>query len=224
MANLGQLKHERAEAALLALVGELEGMLIRPAQAFYDPRESRLLLDRVVAALARFGTSKARRAVVEHGLKNKAELGDTIARLSELAGQDLSGDPELVDRLLAALKANAPRKVLGILVHSNDQRARHIIEALSATPFTGRPSALDGARPAFPGLGRRQGGVERSRGSMRSPRVPGRCPETRSGSSRPFGLPGPGPEPGAAGRVGLADARRTIEARSDPKSRCGARG
>ena len=92
IANLGQLKHERAERTLVEMLQDLESILTGKAdQSPYDPREIRLLLDRVVAALARFGTPGARRAVVDHGLKKRTELGDSMARLSELAGRWADG-------------------------------------------------------------------------------------------------------------------------------------
>ncbi len=152
VANLGQLKHEKAESTLLTLLDELEKMLLNPGDSSYDPREVRLLLDRVVAALARLGTAKARHAVVDHGLKKKGALGDTVARLSELAGQDLSGDTEVVERLLAALKASSPHRVLGIVVHPNDLHAKHIIEALSTTPSAPVRQAFEGLARRFPNL------------------------------------------------------------------------
>jgi hypothetical protein len=189
VANLGQLKHERAEAALVSLLADLEEMLIKPAAAFYDPRESRLLLDRVVTALARSGTSTARRAVVDHGLKDQADLGDTTARLSELAGQDLSEDPELVERLLAALKSNAPRKVLGVLRRGNDQAARHVIEALSTTPSSSVRDALETLARNFPELpaGKAASGalssLDKAARTSESPY------DTRSGELELFGLP-----------------------------------
>jgi hypothetical protein len=189
VANLGQLKHERAESALVSLVETLEGMLIRPAKAAYDPRETRLLLDRVVAALARFGTARARRAVVDHGLKKKSELGDTMARLSELAGQDLSGDSELVERLLAALKSNAPRKVLGMVVHANDQNARHIVEALSTTPSPAVQEALENLARRFPELEIGKAASIALSSLEAAARVPDVADDTRSGELELFGLP-----------------------------------
>jgi hypothetical protein len=72
--------------------------------------------------------------VVEHGLKREARLGDTMARLSSLAGQDLSGDKEVVDRLLKALKSELPVKVLGFVVQKSSQNLKSLIEALSTTP------------------------------------------------------------------------------------------
>jgi hypothetical protein len=189
VANLGQLKHERSEATLLSLVGELEGMLLRPAQAFYDPRESRLLLDRVVAALARFGTSKTRKAVVDHGLKDKAGLGSTTMRLSELAGQDLSGEPQLVARLLAALKSNAPRRVLGVVLRGNALAAGHIIAALSTTPSLPVREALVALARGFPGLPAGKAASEALLGLDKVVPVSEALSETRSGEFELFGLP-----------------------------------
>ena len=189
VANLGQLKHERAEENLLSLLEGLEGLLIKPSKASpYDPRESRLLLDRVVAALARYGTPKTRSAVVDHGLKRKAELGDTTARLSELAGQDLSGDPELVERLLAALKANAPRRVLGMVLQGN-QNARHIIEALSTTPSPAARKAFEDLARSFPELdiGKAASGALSSLDA--AARTPEAAYDARSGQLDFFGLP-----------------------------------
>src|SRR5262249_43643670 len=90
------------------------------------------LLDRVSSALARFGTPGARRAVAEHGLKAKPELGDSMARLSELSGQDLSSDKDLVEKLLTSLKANTPFKLFG-LVLKKDRNLPSLVEALSGT-------------------------------------------------------------------------------------------
>ena len=152
IANLGQLKHEKAERTLIALLQDLETVLTNKSEESpYDPREIRLLLDRVVAALARFGTTGARRAVVEHGLKKKPELGDTMARMAELAGQDLSGDGESLDKLLAALKANAPFKLFGLVLHQNDQSLFHCIEALSTTPAPAVRTAFEDVARRFSG-------------------------------------------------------------------------
>lgn len=151
IANLGHLKHEKSERTLIGLLSDLETMLLKPGEAPYDPRELRLLLDRVVAALARFGTPSARRAVVEHGLKRKAELGDTMARLAELAGQDLSGDEESVQKLLEALKASAPFKLFGLVLHQNDESLYSCLEALSTTPAPAVRQAFEGIVRKFPG-------------------------------------------------------------------------
>ncbi len=189
VANLGQLKHERAESTLVSLLDDLETMLIKPTERNYDPREVRLLLDRVVAALARFGTSKARHAVVEHGLKKKAELGDAIARLSELAGQDLSGDPDLVDQLLAVLKTNSPHRVLGMVLHTNDQAARHIIEALSTTPSPAVRMGLENLARRFPELDIGKAASNALANLDGAAQIPDAPYDTRSGELELFGLP-----------------------------------
>jgi len=213
VANLGQLKHERAEVALLALLDDLEKMLLKPGDSTYDPREMRLILDRVVAALARFGSAKARRAVVAHGLKKKGELGDTIARLSELSGQDLSADPESVEHLLAALKANSPHKVLGMVLHSNDQNAKHLIEALSATPDPEVRRALEGLATRFPNLDVGKA-ASRALGSLDTgPQAPEAPYDTRSGELDLFGLPGlmqDLADSGLSGSVSLKDDKGGI--------------
>ncbi|HEX7253528.1 MAG TPA: DUF4388 domain-containing protein [Thermoanaerobaculia bacterium] len=131
IANLSQLKYDRSEKTLIGLLQDLETMLSKEGEG-YDPREARLLIDRVSSALARFGTPGARRAVAEHGLKAKPELGDTMARLSELSGQDLSTDKDLVEKLLSSLKANTPFKLFG-LVLKKDRNLPSLVEALSGT-------------------------------------------------------------------------------------------
>src|SRR6266545_2523338 len=189
VATLGQMKHERAESTLLTLLDDLEKMLLKPGDASYDRRETRLLLDRVVAALARFGTARARRAVVDHGLKKKGELGDTVARLSELAGQDLSGDAEVVERLLAALKASSPHKVLGIVVHPNDLHAKHIIDALSTTPSAPVRQAFEGLARRFPNLETGIAAASALASLDGAARIREAPYDTRSGELELFGLP-----------------------------------
>lgn len=183
VANLAQVKNEKAESALLGLLESLEKMLEKPDASAYDPRQTRLLLDRVVAALARQGTSKARRAIVEHGLKRKA---GHVEKLAELTGQDLSGDPELVGRLLAALKASSPRKVFGIALHPSDSNAKYLIEALSATPLPAVRNAFEDLAKRFPNLevGKTAAHALSSAGEA------GQAPdEARSGELELFGLP-----------------------------------
>lgn len=151
IANLGQLKTDKSEKTLTGLLSVLEEALANPTDSPYDPKEMRLLLDRVVAALARFGTPTAHRAVVDHGLKKKPELGDTMARLAELAGQDLSGNEEAVSRLLSTMKANTPFKLFGLVLHQNDQNLYYCIEALSTTPLPEVRDAFSEIVRRFPG-------------------------------------------------------------------------
>lgn len=231
VANLGQLRHERAESTLIGLLEDLERMLAKPAGAPYDPREARLLLDRVVSALARFGTAKARAAVVEHGLKRKAEFGDTAARLSELAGQNFSADIESLERLLAALKANSPHKVFGIVLGQNEASARHLIDALSTTPAPAVREAFSNLSRRFPTLETGKAAAK-ALASLDGPApVPEAPDDARSGEMEPFGLPQIVQnlaEAGLSGILRLKSARGEIDAeivlRSGRMKSCRARG
>ncbi|HEY6929238.1 MAG TPA: DUF4388 domain-containing protein [Thermoanaerobaculia bacterium] len=149
IANLSQLKYEKSEKTLVGLLQDLETMLSKEGEG-YDPREARLLIDRVSSALARFGTPGARRAVAEHGLRAKPELGDTMARLAELSGQDLSTDKDLVEKLLASLKANTPFKLFG-LVLKKDRNLPSLVEALSGTNHPGVRAAFEEIVKRFQG-------------------------------------------------------------------------
>ncbi|HEV8119208.1 MAG TPA: DUF4388 domain-containing protein [Thermoanaerobaculia bacterium] len=232
VANLGLLRHEKAQKKLIQLLDELEKMLIKPGPAPpYDTREGRLLLERVVSALARFGTPEARRAVVEHALKKKPELGDTMARLSELAGQDLSADGESLEALLTALKANTPRRVFGIVLSQNESNVKHIVEALSTTPS-------EMVREAFKSLARKFAGLEIGKAATRALATidsAGQIPEApydgRSGEIEIFGLPALVQglaDSGASGLLKLKDPRGEMDGeillRAGRMKGCEARG
>ncbi|HKF45357.1 MAG TPA: DUF4388 domain-containing protein [Thermoanaerobaculia bacterium] len=231
VANLGQLRHDKAEAKLIALLDELEKILMKPGSGPYDARETRLLLDRVVSALARYGTVEARRAVVDHGLKKRAELGDTMSRLSELAGQDLSADGESLEKLLNALKASTPRRVFGLALSQKEGNARHLIAALSTTPASM-------VREAFESLARRFPAEELGRAATKALATldsAGQIPEApydaRSGEIEIFGLPTlvqGFAETAASGLLKLKDPRGEIDAeiavRGGRMKGCEARG
>ena len=150
IAYLGQRKHPRAEKALIACIRALEDMVLKSSIPLEETKQLISLLDRAVSALARCGTRNAPRAVVEHGLKREARLGDTMARLASLAGQDLSGDKEVVDRLLKALKSELPVKVLGFVVQKSSQNLKFLIEALSTTPAPEVRQAFEEMVKKFP--------------------------------------------------------------------------
>jgi hypothetical protein len=57
-----------------------------------------------------------------------------MARLVEAGRHDLSGSKDLVDRLIAAVRAEQPRAILGF-VKKNDDRLGWLIQALSGTPL-----------------------------------------------------------------------------------------
>jgi Domain of unknown function (DUF4388) len=143
VATLAQYKDERAEQGLTQMLFELEGMLTEPEGAPYEAKDMRALLDRVAATLGKLPAPRARRALIEHAGRKQPQLGDTVARLAELGGQDMSEDSETVDQMLALLKANLPFKLLGMTLRQNDQSLVRIVEALSGTPTPAVRRALD---------------------------------------------------------------------------------
>ena len=143
VATLAQYKDERAEQGLTQMLIEIEGMLEEPEGAPYEAKDLRALLDRVAATLGKLPAPRARRALIDHAGKKQPQLGDTVARLSELGGQDMSEDTETVDQLLALLKANLPFKLLGMTLRQNDQNLVRIVEALSGTPTPAVRRALE---------------------------------------------------------------------------------
>src|SRR6185436_17960241 len=116
-----------------------------------DIEDLQVLLDRTVFALARRDTPGSCRAVVEHGLKAHPQLGDTFARLKDLTGQDLSSHPQSVERLLAALRAELPVKVLGFVMQKTHANVEHLVKALSGTPAPGVRHLFEDIVQRFPG-------------------------------------------------------------------------
>lgn len=150
VANLAQIRYEKAEKVLISRLNEYEALATSGDKGPYPPGETVSLIDRLVYGLARLGTPTALRAVVAHGLKRQPQLGDTSARLVELAGQDLSGDPELVGRLLKALSSEVPHKVFGLVIEKSRPRLKHLIMALSSTPTAAVREALEDVVRRFP--------------------------------------------------------------------------
>jgi hypothetical protein len=162
LAGLSQISHDRVDTTLAARMSELEDALTGARELPHKEEELRGLLDSIVVALARTPTAAARRAVVSHGLKRRGVLGDTLGRLARLGTQNLSDDPQLVERLLAAVRAELPTKVFGFTV-TTPRRAQaidHLIQALAGTDtpavrqlltdlagrFAGQPFAEPAAR------------------------------------------------------------------------------
>jgi Domain of unknown function (DUF4388) len=133
VASLGSVKHDKAEELLIARLQEAEQMLAHGQAQGKDPSDLQGALDWIVSALARRGTSDARRAVVDHAFERHPALGDTLARIEELQSQDLGDDRPLVDRLVRALRGELPSRVLGLVVGKNPKAATHLIRALSHT-------------------------------------------------------------------------------------------
>jgi hypothetical protein len=151
IATLGQYKDERAEQGLTQLLFEIEGMLGEPSGAPYEAKDLRALLDRVAATLGKLPAPRARRALIEHAGKKQPALGDTMARISELGGQNMADDSETVEQLLDLLKANLPFKLLGMTLRQNDQSLVRVVEALSGTDTPAVRRALEDVVTRFKG-------------------------------------------------------------------------
>ncbi len=150
IAYLAATRHDKCERALITYLRVFENMLLQPETAVYSREEVEMLLDRTSVALARYATPRAWRALVDHGLKTEARLGTPMVRLAEAGHQDLSASKDLVGRLIATLKAELPRGVLGF-VKKNDERLGWLIQALSGTPLPEVRAALQEVVDKYPG-------------------------------------------------------------------------
>ena len=145
IAVLAQHRHPRAEQTLIARVAELEDGLLGVRTLPYEPGELLGILERAVAILARSASPAARRCVVDHGLKRSPQLGDTVARLAELGAQDLSGEPELVARLVKALRDELPARVFGLTV-STKKKTTAVSQLIAAVSGTRAPQVREALR------------------------------------------------------------------------------
>jgi hypothetical protein len=193
IAVLGQHHHPRAEQTLIARVAELEDALLGTRPMPYEREELLGLLDRVVAILARSPSAAARRCVVDHLLKRKPALGDTLARGAELGNQDLSGEPELVSRLVRSLRDELPARVFGLTVGSRRRgaAASQLVIALAGTGANEVREALAEVVERFPG---EPFAADAERVLSRSGAPPPPAPERATSSSLAgdlgvFGLP-----------------------------------
>lgn len=132
---LAFLRHDKSERALITYLRLFENMVLQPETAVYSAADVETLLDRTCIALARYATPRSWRALVDHGLKAEPRLGSPMARLVEAGRQDLSGSKDLVERVIAALRAELPRSVLGFKVRKNDDRIVWLVQALAGTPL-----------------------------------------------------------------------------------------
>jgi hypothetical protein len=193
IAYLGQTRDERAERTLIARVAEYEGALTKRGAMGSDPAELVAVLDRAVFALARLGTPAAVRAVVNHGLKRLPQLGNTTARLAALSGVDLSGDPEMVDRLVEVIRAELPHRIFGFLLKKDDNLLLPLIEAVSSTPSPAVKNVLTDIVQRFPGQEFAQAAAKALAGAdvsaPQTPAMPSTPTASLSGNLELFGLP-----------------------------------
>ena len=185
---LSRITHEKAEAGLLSYLRALEAMAAHPDATPYDAAEIWALLDRTCSSLTALGTRAALAAVVEHGLKNQAELGDTRMRLLELGGHDLSGQPALVARLAGALKAELPKGVMGMLKKSADA-LRPLLAAIAGTPSAEVKAVLSDVATRYPGEAFGQAAAKALAAQRAAAGTRPAPPASLSGDLELFGLP-----------------------------------
>ena len=208
----------RAEGHLLAQFRAVERAIqMLPASA--EDRPVLLVhLDRTAATLARYASPRAWAALVEHALARHASSGDTLSRLAELSGQDLSTAPAVVAKLVAAVEENLPRGMLGRLGGEGGRPhvPRH---GARLDPRAGSGRAARERRLALRQPGLRQGGAE-SRRRHGTGRGDARRPAVVLGRSRPLRPAQPAAEPLRARQDGHAQpAGREGPARGEPAAR-----
>jgi uncharacterized protein DUF4388 len=136
IAYLAQTRDEKAERALMTYLRVFESMLLQPETAVYTPDDVEVLLDRTCAALARYGTPRAWNVLIEHGLKSELRLGSPFLRLAEAGRVDLSSTKDLVDRIIAAVRAELPQGgLLSFTSKRNEDKAASLMLALAGTPL-----------------------------------------------------------------------------------------
>ncbi|RDJ93986.1 hypothetical protein B4Q13_18030, partial [Lacticaseibacillus rhamnosus] len=69
--------------------------------------------------------------------------GDTLARLSDLGRQDLTANPEIVGRLIEAVRADLPRGVLSRLVPTREADLRRLAMETPGVTFHAGTSVCD---------------------------------------------------------------------------------
>lgn len=193
ISTLGKIEHEAAEDALLAYLRRFESMLESPRAGAHPREETEGLLERTVSALARTGGGRSLKAIVDHGLRDAPELGNTKLRLAELGYRDLTPHPELVLRLLAALDAELPRGLVtlaGVIINKRKAENIHsLIGALRATRVAEVWEAFSGIAQRFPSESFGQAASQALATLAEAP--PSRPPITASlsGDLEVFGLP-----------------------------------
>lgn len=143
---LGELRDRGAELALVERLRRLEAEMI----ARGGSRERWDLADRLCAALARHGTTRAIRAVAAHAYNRSPTLGDALTRFAHLARVDLTVDPEQLDVLVKAIRELSASKVLGFVAKRPHQELACLMQAVAGTPTQEVRAALSMVAEKFP--------------------------------------------------------------------------
>ncbi len=129
---IAQLTLPRAERLLLDRLAGFEFEALSESTP-YLPDELQEMLDRTCAALVRFGSPAAVRAVVDHAFRREPPLGDVTGRLVHLSSSDLSDHRQQLERLLGALGEALPAKFLGVTVGRRVHHVGQLVRALSGS-------------------------------------------------------------------------------------------
>lgn len=144
------IPHPAASALLINRMREIEKLLVDGVTGVHPVPQLWRLANGLAVALARVGTTEARLALIDHALSFHPRLGDTAARLAELAGINLAGQPDVVAALLESLAKLAPKRLLGVTVASNEGVLVAIVRALAATRTPEVRRALEEAGRRYP--------------------------------------------------------------------------
>jgi hypothetical protein len=147
---LGQIRSDASVKLLTTRLAEFEAMLLRSDTSLYPTVEMQRLLDRIIGALARIGTSSALLTIARHGMRANPLLGDTRVRLASLAQHDLSFDEATVTVLLRALREELPGKLLGRRLPKKQESTIRLIESLSGTPSDETEAVFSDIANRFP--------------------------------------------------------------------------
>jgi hypothetical protein len=185
----GQTKCDESEDLLISTADKIEKVVIEHAASGRDPRQKISLLDRTILALAHFGTPKAYGRVVKHGMSRHEELGDPVARLAYLSGQDLTADKESISIIVQFIKSKMPHKLLGVKLQKNDHPILHAIKALESTPDATVRLTLNSVAERFPDTIFGQNAAKVLEGFQSLDRQEANADRTLTGDLDLFGLP-----------------------------------
>jgi hypothetical protein len=144
------IPHPAASALLIDRIREIEKLLVDGVTDVHPVPQLWRLANGLAVALARVGTSEARLALIDHALSFHPRLGDSAARLAELARIDLAAQPEVAAALLDSLARLAPTRLLGVTMASNEGALVAIVRALAATRTPEVRRALEEVGRRFP--------------------------------------------------------------------------
>jgi hypothetical protein len=152
LAYLQQTRHPISEQVLTTFLRTLEDGLVTPDPDVWeeDRRRWLSLLDRTASVLASYGSARTWETLVSHGLRTEDALGDTTARLCELARRDLAAAPDQVATLVEATRAALPPGPLARVSPVQGRKVLQLVTALSGTRAPAARELLESLAARFP--------------------------------------------------------------------------